>query len=341
MPSVHKFIGQPSSPKGDVAAKIAAAMKRKGRERAWMVTCVSEQSDLKRIAPGTRELRRRGGKTEGIVTVVAGSARAKGLIYATKVIDEPYAIVSTTAWVTGSFFYVAEGPDSATVFFGPAGLGEAATRDVHESTVQVELDLSDKADAEFLRDLRAHFDGLLAEPDLCRPLTDDLIPDLVAVADAPVQRKPSRRATGEPTGISGFFKRLSKNDVSLTDSPGQIIIPRAFLSFFDELNIKRDRSAGGGPRQRHREFTLTYVDGDYQVEVDTARVVLYVPAAAHSRRNPEMRFTFRDRDVLERLSEGDMLEFRRERGEVVVERHDAGWVPDGVEPGTRFGIIDD
>ncbi len=339
MTSVPKFIGQPSSSQGDVAAKLAAAMRRKGRDSTWMVTTVSDRATLHRLAPGTRELRRRGGNIEAIITIVAGGANAKGLLEAMKIIDTPYAIVATSARTTGAYFYVTQGPESATVVLGPPGFSDKAGKDVHESAVVLELDLTDKKDAAFLAELRAHFDGLLAEPDLCRPLTEDLIPDLVATADEPVQRKPTRRATGESTGISGFYKRLSRNDVSLTDSPGQIIIPRGFLSFFDELNMKRDRSAGGGPRQRHREFTLTFLDGDFEAEVDTARVVLYVPAANHSRRNPEMRFTFRDRDILERLSEGDVLVFRREKGKVVVERCDPDWAPPNAEPGTRFGVL--
>jgi len=101
----------------------------------------------------------------------------------------------------------------------------------------------------------------------------------------------------------------------------------------------RDRSTGGGPRQRHREFSLTFVDGRYEAEVSTARVVLYSPAEDHPRRNPELRFTFRDRSILERLSPGDALAFRRNKGKVVVERKDRNWNPPVQSANPRYGEL--
>ena len=305
-----------------------------------MITSISEGTGLHRLGPGARNLRKRGGTVEGIVTIVAGSANGGGLLQAIEVLSKGYAIAKPGSHATGAYFYVAEGKESALVIIGPPSLAEKPEPDLHESAVLLELDLNDKASASLLKGLRAQFDALLAEKELCRPLTDDYVPDLVAAADAAVDSPPPRRATGELTGISGFYKRLSRNDVSLTDSPGQMIIPRQFLSFFDELNIKRDRSAGGGPRQRHREFSLTYIDGDEEIEVDTARVVLYVPGAEHARRNPEMRFTFRDRDILEALNEADVLEFRRGRGgKISVTRHGPDWAaPDG-STDVRYGEL--
>lgn len=133
-----------------------------------------------------------------------------------------------------------------------------------------------------------------------------------------------------------FFKALSKNDVSLRDSPGQIIIPIGFLSFFGSLEVQMDKTAAGGPRQSHREFSATYRDGDDAVEVDSCRVILYEPAAAHKRPNSEVRFTFRNRAILEDLAVDQVLSFAKRDGHVTVERHPIGWRPPGVAEGVRY-----
>lgn len=342
MPTSVTYTGQPSAKTGQVARLVSEMMQRREYTSFWMITSISERLGLGRLAKGLRDIRFRGGSTEAIVTTVAGGSGAERLQEAIKLIDRPYAIVDPQPHLTGTFFYVAQGRSSATVVFGPSGFAAESEPDVHESALLMELDMGDAPDRSLLEGLRAQFDALLELPDYCRPLTADLVPDLVAAADKPLEAPTLRRATGESSGIPGFFKRLSDNDASDHDSPGQIIIPQKFISFFDELNIKRDRSPGGGPRQRHREFELTFLDGDERIEVDSARVVLYVPAADHPRKNPEMRFTFRSRGILSRLDGGDYLTFtRNDRGRIVVERHDPDWVAPGEEPGKRYGVLDD
>lgn len=131
-----------------------------------------------------------------------------------------------------------------------------------------------------------------------------------------------------------FFKRLSSHDVSLTGSPGQIIIPIGFLAFFPPLVLDFDKTAAGGSRQSDLELPCDFYDGAWNKRV-VARAILYEPAATHPRPNPELRFTFRDRDVLFRLTAGDYLEFGWGRsGRLVVNRRPPGsfatrfdWIP--------------
>jgi HKD family nuclease len=146
-------------------------------------------------------------------------------------------------------------------------------------------------------------------------------------------------AGGEGIGGAGdgFFKALSHNDVSEKDSPGQIIIPIKFLSFFGTLEVQKDESEDDGPRQSHREFSLRFIDGEEELEIETGRVILYEPAKAHKRPNPEVRFTLRNRKLQRRLSKDDVLAFGRDAQGIVVERHPAGWRPPGVEQKTRYG----
>jgi hypothetical protein len=131
---------------------------------------------------------------------------------------------------------------------------------------------------------------------------------------------------------------LSQNDVSLRDSPGQIIIPVAFLPFFGPLTVQKDESSSGGPRQEQAFVPVNFVDGAFQKTV-TARVILYEPAATHKRQNSEVRFTFRDRDILTRLAKDDVLAFSRSSatGNTRVDRHGAGWRPPSFKGSARYG----
>jgi hypothetical protein len=124
-------------------------------------------------------------------------------------------------------------------------------------------------------------------------------------------------------GASGFFKRLSNNDVSLTSSPGQMIIPIQFLDFFPDLTVQKDESPTGGPRQLAAEFQVTFVDGAFSKTV-LARVIYYEPAITHPRPNAEIRFTFRDREVLGRLSADDVLRFESDGERYQVTRDVSG-----------------
>jgi hypothetical protein len=143
----------------------------------------------------------------------------------------------------------------------------------------------------------------------------------LSAAISPATHNPSLE--GE-AGVIGFWKRLSKFDVSQTSAPGQMIIPIQFRTFFEPLALNFDRTDEGGARQYDRTFPLTFKDDGYQIEVEDARVILYEPAADHPRPNKELRFTFHDREILNRLRKDDVLVFQSLNDRIVVQRKAAG-----------------
>lgn len=338
--TVSEFIGRPDSPEGSVVARLNAAIEKRGTRHVWMITSIAEGCSLKGLTSGLEALRSREGMSEAIITVVAASPNASGLLHATEVIDRRLAILDPDAHHTGTYFYVAEANQSAVVLLGPPGLAEDPADDPHEGAMLFELDLADEADSAFLDRLREYFDSVVETPGLCRLMGDDLVPELVAAAIQPLKELPPLRATGERTGVNAFYKRLSRNDASLTDSPGQMIVPRRFLSFFPEMEESVDKSATGGSRQRSCSFPLTYTSGDKVIQTEASRAILYVPAEGHKRRNPELRFTFRNSEILQEIDEGDVLVFSREGEDIYVERHDPDYVPPGAKPGERYGELD-
>lgn len=111
--------------------------------------------------------------------------------------------------------------------------------------------------------------------------------------------------------VTSFWKRLSRNDVSLRGSPGQIIIPKAFRELFPATVQTREADEGGKGRQWECTLSVRYRDEASVQDVPAARFIIYEPKADHPRPNIESRFTFRTRGILESLREGDVLVFRR------------------------------
>lgn len=135
-------------------------------------------------------------------------------------------------------------------------------------------------------------------------------------APAPTIAPPSSSAAGTvgPAAAvgspKGFWKKLSAWDVSLSSSPGQMIIPIQFLSVFPPLSASTTMPSGGSQADTH--FDLEYRDGSSAPKlIKGARIVWYKPAPDHPRQNIDFRFTFLDRTVLESLNAGDVLEFVR------------------------------
>jgi hypothetical protein len=163
-------------------------------------------------------------------------------------------------------------------------------------------------------------------------------------ASAVSSEESDETAVQQPSGaLRMFWKTLSSNDVSTTSSPGQIVIPLMFRSFFEPLPQTKAADAGGKGRQWDSTFRLDFADGTFIRSVQ-ARCIVYEPETGHPRQNTECRFTFRDQAILERLSAGDIIVFQQTgvaRPQFRVERYapsDAR-VSDLVNSGARFGWL--
>lgn len=107
-----------------------------------------------------------------------------------------------------------------------------------------------------------------------------------------------------------FWKRLSNWDVNPKSSPGQIQIPIGHLNMFPPLS--NPHVTPKGATQSEVYFDVVYREQARQdVFAKNARAILYVPAPGHKRPNPELRFTFHNRGIFNRLSAGEVLVFRR------------------------------
>ena len=108
----------------------------------------------------------------------------------------------------------------------------------------------------------------------------------------------------------GFWKQLSKNDVSPTSSPGQIIIPISFLPLFPEFSAWQIMSRNA--RQSDVYFNIIFTSpAGVRLRVDNVRSIHYVPSPYHLRPNRELRFTFRNKEIRDTFHRDDILVFRR------------------------------
>lgn len=123
-------------------------------------------------------------------------------------------------------------------------------------------------------------------------------------AEVPVPTTETEEVTGP---AKSFYKHLSKNDVDLKSSPGQIIIPITFKSFFEPLSDPQRTPKGA--MQSERYFNLRYENTNAIVE--NARVILYEPSPLHPRKNSEVRFAIRNREIFGTFEQGDVLVFTK------------------------------
>ncbi|SDN51168.1 PLD-like domain-containing protein [Fictibacillus solisalsi] len=135
----------------------------------------------------------------------------------------------------------------------------------------------------------------------------------------------------------GFWKRLSKWDVSPTSAPGQIVIPIRFMPLFPNFSGLLPT-----PMQAQQEevyFNVLFIDEDgTQILLKNTRAIHYVPAATHGRPNPELRFTFLNKKVFNVFKKDDVLAFYKtdeENIEFIIKRN-----PTLAENGKKFGFFE-
>lgn len=126
-----------------------------------------------------------------------------------------------------------------------------------------------------------------------------------AMFAATAAEEPATVVDEDNAPIKSFYKRLSRNDVDLKSSPGQIIIPIAYKSFFEPLS--EPQKTPKGALQSERFFNVRYENTGEIVE--NARIIFYVPSPMHPRKNSEVRFALRSRNIFLKFEQDDVLIF--------------------------------
>ncbi|HIH37048.1 MAG TPA: hypothetical protein HA232_03990 [Methanocellales archaeon] len=308
-----------------------------------------KHSGISRLETAIEKFRSRGGRVVAIVGVSQKNTSQQGLSALRKLTDALYVYHSEDLYQTfhPKIYAIEETGVSAHVFIGSSNLTAGGLYTNYEADFEHVFDLTNPSEVEAYRSVEEMISSYSdTSSDCCLSVTQEVFDQLVMGRYLGNEEVKSERGVldrGEdgkhkplfgrerfvppPVEIisqphkgdhiapaitlgQGFWKRLSNNDVSLTSSPGQIIIPIRFLPLFPDFSERTTNP--NGAQQAHIFFTIAYtnVEGN-RYQINNVRAIHYIPAPDHPRPNQEIRFTFRNQTILESLNKDDILVFRR------------------------------
>jgi HKD family nuclease len=315
-----------------------------------IITAYAKRSGVQRIANSIRQFRARGGMAVGVVGLDQRITTIQGLQELHRSVDELYVYHSETPSQTfHPKVYVVENRNrDAVVFVGSSNLTAGGLWSNYEAAYQKSYNLQCEPDATEFATIRQMIESYkdTASP-CCKLVTDTLMDALIRqnyLANEEVSfhfptsetggqtfepifgterftpPTPSIRTISETPAEAaasqvqtmplGFWKVLSKFDVSTKSAPGQIQIPIRFINLFPTFSARETTLANAS--QAEAFFNIIFIDSSSIVyRVDGVRIILYFPAPHHPRPNHELRFTFRNTRISGLLEEGDILEFKR------------------------------
>lgn len=332
---------------GELGAELEDNLASSEFDILYIMAAYARRSGVSRLKPYLERFSDGGGEIQIVVGIDQNNTSKQALEGLLPVCDELYTYHSES--LTQTFHpkvYALENiGEQSIVYVGSNNLTAGGLFTNYELCARQEYQLSDEDDNEEFQDFISIFESYSdPESEMCRILDSEEIDNLMeggylkdeessmsGLSDraSKVEERPSlfgsehfeppevEVVSPEIEGVAkpqitaeGFWKKLSQNDVSTTSSPGQIIIPKKFLGYFPPLTDWEITSSGA--RQADAYFNVLFgVEDDDPIRINNVRVIHYVPAPDHPRPNDEVRFTFRDRDVLRRLDEDDLLVFRQ------------------------------
>lgn len=316
-------------------------------DNLYIIVAFAKKSGVSKIQQALTIFRRNGGKIKVVVGIDSKGTTIEGLELLYNLCDEVYVFHDNNPLQNfhPKIYILEKEGEYAEIYIGSSNLTRGGLFSNYEGNIGIILDLGKNDEKEIFDEfiqLFNYYSNINDEHNRCKQVNNELITQLedLGYLDSEIIQQSIRttpRIESEeqlrleefthifgsasfeieeietaiiPVIDDGFWKKLSNNDVSLTSSPGQIIIPKRFLAFLPPFINWRDMPSGG--RQADIFFDVKYIDknGVEQIVKD-ARAIYYIPAPHHPRPNQEIRFTFRNKEILRNLTAGDILEFRR------------------------------
>lgn len=150
--------------------------------RLDIIVAWAKRSGFRQVRPALEEFRARGGYVRIILGISQGGATRQGLQSAVALTDEAFVFHDAGGRTFHPKLYVATADDRAIVMVGSQNLTRGGTVENFELGVLLEADLTEPTDVAFVSDVDAYIKRLLADHEVCHPLTLDLIGRLAANA---------------------------------------------------------------------------------------------------------------------------------------------------------------
>lgn len=312
----------------------------------YIMVAYARKSGVSQIQESLRQFRRHGGKAKAIVGIDDGHTSKEGLELLIKNMDEIYVYHNTKPYQTfHPKLYVFEKKNKkAVVLVGSSNLTQGGLFSNYEISAEIELDLTRNDHVKQFNEILKLFDQYSnVKSPCCRKLDAPLLNELEQrkyieseeAQDVGTWFRHKKEVGSKRTPLfgtesipnfkisypkvfsakyaitnKGFWKVLAAFDVSKTSAPGQMIIPIKNIGLFPSMSNWAQTKVGA--KQRDVYFDVVFIDSNSKKhKVKNSRAILYVPSPYHPRPNQELRFTFKDRSVLNLLRKGDILEFRR------------------------------
>jgi hypothetical protein len=174
------FLGQPFSEEDAAAAFIVKMAEDPAIESMTFAVAWARFGGLRRIKSALQDFRDRGGELRIVVGIDEGGATRPGLMLAFELASEAYVFHDPAGWTFHPKLYLGEGPDIATLLVGSSNATAGGLFGNYEASLAAEFALPEEHDQVALAKARQYIDRLLAEKELCVPLTEELIDQLVA-----------------------------------------------------------------------------------------------------------------------------------------------------------------
>jgi hypothetical protein len=301
----------------------------------------AKKSGIAAILPFLRLFRVNGGRINVVVGLSQRLTSSQALEVLLSEVDNCYVFFEENSFT--SFHpkvYIFENEKKGLVFLGSSNLTAGGMYTNHELDVKLDFDLSiesSRKDYNQFHDLYSRY--LTLGESFCKKLNAELLNELIEnkyVSDeiGDIEREQAKgndrrrifgsrnipkagqsisKVTPQPAPTPsinyGFWKKLSKFDVSSTSAPGQIIIPIRYLYMFPPMSGLIQQPSGAQQQEVVFDISLEVVGKTELIE--GVRAIRYVPAPTHARHNIELRFTFHNRIIFSKLGKDDILEFRR------------------------------
>lgn len=215
-----RFVAQGAGLEGNLHRFLLDVAENEDLTSLSIVVAWARDSGLSRISELVEQVNRRG-TTRLILGIDEGGGTIEGLRSAADMFGEVFVYHYPSSGTFHPKVYLAEGSDLATAFVGSNNMTAGGLYRNCEAGVVGELDLSDPHDVQFVEGIRTFLGRLLDDSDVCRPLSNELLEQLIS--DSRYRIGPERRLRpGDPqsgSDIASTPSAFGRSRYPLTRDP--------------------------------------------------------------------------------------------------------------------------
>jgi HKD family nuclease len=192
-----RFVGQPFADNSNLFETLRDAAASGEVEQLSVLVAWAKRSGLRRLTSLFDRLRADGARSRLIVGIDERGATEEGLRLALELFDDVHVLNDPSGRTFHPKVYLFKGDDRASLFVGSNNATAGGVFFNYEAGLAVDLDLSRAEDTELLQEVEAYIDRLYADAAICRPLTPEVLEELLSDPRYGVGREDRRGRDGQ------------------------------------------------------------------------------------------------------------------------------------------------